>query len=88
MIALVVIEPPVLMVSVPLTVGDVFTVKAPLTVKLLKVVAPPPRVPEPAKATVPEPIPALKVPLFVKDPPFAMVMVKFPRFTVEPDANV
>jgi hypothetical protein len=88
MIGLVVIEPPLLMVSVPLTVGDVFTVKAPLTVKLLKVVAPPPRVPEPAKATVPEPVPELKVPLFVNVPPLAIVIVLFPALSIDVAAIV
>jgi hypothetical protein len=83
MIGLVVIEPPLLIVSVPFTVGEVFTVKAPLNVKSLNVVALPPSVPDPTNAMVP--VPLSKVPLFVNDPVFAIVMVLLPRLTVELD---
>ena len=79
-------EPLALIVTVPFTVGEVFMLKAPLIVKLLNVVAEPPILPLPKKLKVP--VPVLKVPLFVNEPPLAIEIVFAPIFNVEPEAIV
>ncbi len=73
-------------VSVPFMVGEALAFKLPFVVKLLNVVALPAKVPVPEKATVP--VCALKVPLFVKAPPLAMVIVLPPKFKVDPEPTV
>ncbi len=73
-------------VSVPFTVGEVPIVKLPLVVKLLKVVAFPPIVPDPLNATVP--VCALNVPLFVKVPPLAIVITLLPALITDVEAIV
>ena len=67
--------------SNPLIIGELLRVKLPLVVKLLKAVALPANVPVPEKATVP--VCALKVPLFVKAPPLAIVIVLFPALITD-----
>ena len=78
---MVVIAPLLFIVTVPFTVGEVDILKIPLIVKSLKVDAEPLILPFPEKITVPEP--ALKVPLFVNDPPFAIEIELLPAFNVE-----